>query len=332
MDDQRWFRRVEGLAVALLLLQFLLVVFGDRGLFEFRAAFAALLVALVVLWIQVVRRRDVVLAELLTRERSARAEADVANHAKDDFFCTVSHELRGPLSAIVGWLHLLQSGKLDGAATRRALDTIERNATSQASLITDMFEISGIIGGKIRLDVRTLDLQAIIEHAVESARPTADAKDIHIETLLAPCAPAQGDPARLGQVVQNLLANAIKFTPRGGRILLSLTGDEMQATFSIKDSGQGIEPALLPFVFDRFRQANGTRSRRGGLGLGLAIVRHMVELHGGTVRAESDGDTRGAEFIVTLPLARTGKARASSTLALPLGPLPLLSYPVASAA
>ena len=322
MDNRRWFRRVEALAVVVLLLQFALVALSDRRAFGFRAAFACLLVTLAVMGIEVVRRRDAALAELLTRERAARAEADVANRAKDDFFLTISHELRGPLNAIVSWLHLLQSGKLDEATTHRALGIIERNAKCQAGFITDMFEVSRIIGGKIRLDVRALDLQAIIEQAVESARPAADARDIHVATVLTRSGAAQGDAARLGQVVQNLLANAIKFTPRGGRILLGLTGDEKQATISVSDTGQGIEPDFLPHVFERFRQANGIGTRLGGLGLGLAIVRHLVELHGGTVRARSEGHAKGAEFIVTLPISLNGNPlngnpRASSVHAVP---------------
>jgi len=244
--------------------------------------------------------------KLLDRERSARAEAESANRLKDEFLATVSHELRTPLTAIMGWTHMLRGGSLDDATTMRALDTIERNAQAQAQLVGDILDVSRVITGKLRLSIETVDLASIINAAIDSVQLAADAKDVRLEVRLDPSARrVAGDASRLQQVVWNLLSNAIKFTPSGGRIAIRLKRAGHDAQLSVSDTGQGISQDFLPFIFDRFRQADGTTTRRhGGLGLGLAIVRHLVELHGGTIRAESPGAGRGTTFDIKLPLAK----------------------------
>jgi PAS domain S-box-containing protein len=243
--------------------------------------------------------------ELLRSEEAARATAEQANRLKDEFLATLSHELRTPLNAIVGWLQLLRSGTLDPIATQRAIETIERNTKAQIQLIEDVLEVSRIITGKLRLVLRPVDLAAVVRSAVETVQPGAEAKGVQLRWQGgADVAPVSGDPDRLQQVVWNLLTNAIKFTPRGGWVRVSLEPEASSIRFVVADSGQGIDPAFLPYVFDRFRQADASTTRtHGGLGLGLAIVRHIVELHGGTVLAESRGEGQGATFIVTLPVA-----------------------------
>jgi signal transduction histidine kinase/ActR/RegA family two-component response regulator len=241
---------------------------------------------------------------LLVSEQSARSEAEAASRLKDEFLATVSHELRTPLTAVLGWLHILRGGELDSAAATHALEIIERNARSQNQLIEDLLDVSRIITGKLRLDVRHVDVAGIIEAAIEAVLPAAEAKEIRVQKVLDTAASSiSGDPARLQQVVWNLLSNAIKFTPRGGRVHVRLQRVNSHIEISVSDSGEGIKKEFLPFVFDRFRQADGTSARRfGGLGLGLAIVRHLVELHGGTVQANSDGEGTGSVFTVRLPL------------------------------
>ena len=232
-------------------------------------------------------------------------EVQRANRAKDEFLATVSHELRTPLNAILGWSHILRSSKLDEAATANAHTIIERNARAQARLIEDILDISRIITGKLRLDVRPTGLDLVVGAAVEAMRPAADVKKITIETKIDPEACAvSGDASRLQQVVWNLLSNAIKFTPNGGRVEVRLDRYGTSARLTVRDTGQGISKAFLPYVFDRFRQADASTTRKhSGLGLGLAIVRHLVELHGGTVLVESEGEGRGATFTIMLPLA-----------------------------
>jgi signal transduction histidine kinase/ActR/RegA family two-component response regulator len=241
---------------------------------------------------------------LLMREQSARAEAESANRLKDEFLATMSHELRTPLTAIVGWTHMLQSGQLDEQASVNALTTIERNAQSQTQIVEDLLDVSRIITGKLNLDVRPINPASMIEAAIETVRPAAEAKGVRLQKIIDTGAGAlSGDAARLQQVVWNLLSNAIKFTPRGGRVQIKLERVDSHIEIVVSDSGAGIKPEFLPFVFDRFRQADMSMTRRnGGLGLGLAIVRHLVELHGGTVRAESQGEGRGSTFTVSLPL------------------------------
>lgn len=241
---------------------------------------------------------------LLIREQEARKEAEAANRTKDEFLATVSHELRTPLNAVLGWVRMLRMGKLDEAAVTRALETIERNAKAQAQLIEDLLDVSRIISGKLRLDVRPIDLASVIEAAIDSIRPAIDAKAIRLLTVLDPKAsPVSGDAGRLQQVVWNLLSNAIKFTPKGGRVQVRLERINSHVEIIVSDTGAGISPEFLPHVFDRFRQADGSLTRsHGGLGLGLAIVRHLVETHGGIVWAESEGVGRGSIFTVQLPL------------------------------
>ncbi len=249
-------------------------------------------------------------ADLYRREQRARADAETANRSKDEFLAILSHELRTPLQSMVGWVRLLRRGSLDGAAAARALETIDRNAQAQARIIGDLLDISRIIAGKLRIDLRPLNLVAVINTAVESARPEATAKSIRLETSVdgAP-AEVQGDPERLQQVLANLLSNALKFTPAGGSVEIRLERDHDRARIAVRDTGPGIPADLLPYVFDRFRQADSTETRaHGGLGLGLAIVRHLVELHRGTVRAESGGDAQGATLIVELPLSAGARA------------------------
>jgi signal transduction histidine kinase/DNA-binding response OmpR family regulator len=248
-------------------------------------------------------------ARMLIREQAARAEAEAANRTKDEFLATLSHELRTPLTAILGWSHLLQTNKFDEKSSARALETIERNARSQSQLIDDLLDVSRIITGKLRLDVIPLELVSIIEAVAESARPAADAKTIQIEVALDKSASqVLGDATRLQQVIWNLFTNAVKFTPEGGRVEVRLERSDKYAQIIVSDSGQGINPQFLPVIFDRFRQADGSTTRKhGGLGLGLAIARHLVEMHGGTINAHSDGKNQGATFTVTLPINNTGR-------------------------
>ena len=243
-------------------------------------------------------------AELLVREREA-------NRLKDEFLATLSHELRTPLNAILGWTRLLRGRALRETQVESALEKVERNALMQARLVEDLLEVSRITTGKLRLDMRAIDLVALARTAVESIRPAAEARGLTIERDFERAAmPTVGDPDRLQQVIWNLLSNAVKFTPPGGRVRVSLNRRENVDVIVISDSGVGIEPSFLPNVFDTFRQADASATRaHGGLGLGLSIVRHLVEVHGGSVTAESEGRDRGATFIVTLPV-RTHKARA----------------------
>ena len=235
----------------------------------------------------------------------ARVEAETANRAKDEFLAVVSHELRTPLTPVLAWARMLRNGQLDQEATTRAVESIERNVRAQAQLIGDLLDVSRIITGKLRLDVRPVDLAAVVEAAVESVRPTAEVKGVQLQATLEPHAGlVSGDPDRLQQVVWNLLSNAIKFTPKDGRVEVRVARTESHIQLTVSDTGKGIHPEFLPYAFDRFRQADSTITRSyGGLGLGLAIVRHLVELHGGQVRAESAGEGRGASFVVELPLA-----------------------------
>jgi signal transduction histidine kinase/ActR/RegA family two-component response regulator len=247
-------------------------------------------------------------AKLLVQEQKARAEAEKLNRLKDEFLSTVSHELRTPLNAILGWSNILRTSKVDAAKMHRALETIERNARSQAQLIDDLLDISRIITGKIRLNVQTVELLPVIEAAIDTVQPAADAKNIRLQSVLDPAAsPVLGDSERLQQIVWNLLTNAIKFTPKQGRVQVGLQRINSHIEIVVADTGQGISAEFLPHVFERFRQADGSITRSfGGLGLGLAIVRQLVELHGGTVHAQSPGEGQGATFTVKLPLLAVG--------------------------
>ena len=240
----------------------------------------------------------------LAQEQIARAEAESANRMKDEFLATVSHELRTPLNAIIGWSQLLKSGRIDSATTTRAVDTIERNAKSQARLIEDILDVSRAITGKLRLNIAPVDMASVINAAIDSVQVAADSKNIQLAVIADPTARhTTGDSSRLQQVIWNLLSNAIKFTPSGGRVEVRLAHADSEIQITITDTGQGIRPELLPFVFDRFRQGDASSTRRHmGLGLGLSIVRHLVELHGGAVNAESEGEGCGSSFTIKLPL------------------------------
>jgi signal transduction histidine kinase len=240
---------------------------------------------------------------LLAREQAARVEAEAANRAKDDFFATVSHELRAPLNAIAGWIQILRAGKRDEVTVTRALEALGRSVKSQGQLIDDLLDTARAAMGKLRVDRRVIELGPLIEAAVDVARPSAEVKGVRLETAADPAVrPVLGDPDRLRQVVSNLLSNAVEFTPRGGRIEVRLRQLDSRTEIVVSDTGHGISAQFLPHVFDRFRQADpGGPLARRGLGLGLAIVRELVNLHGGTVRAESPGVGRGATFTVRLP-------------------------------
>jgi signal transduction histidine kinase/CheY-like chemotaxis protein len=245
-------------------------------------------------------------ARLYALERIRREELEHSNRMKDDFLGIVSHELRTPLSAILGWARMLKRGMLTSPRAReRALEAIERNASLQARLVDDLLDVSRIVSGKLALDMAPVDLAAIIEAAIDSVRPSLLSKGLEIGTTLdAQQVIVQGDARRLQQVVWNLLANAIKFTPPGGRIEIVLARRDRTASVSVRDSGIGIPADVLPKIFERFKQADGTATRlHGGLGLGLSIVRHVVESHGGRAEAHSDGEGLGAEMVIELPIA-----------------------------
>ena len=248
------------------------------------------------------RRIEAERMALLQSEREARAQAEAVNRLKDEFLATLSHELRTPLNAILGWSHLLMSGRADPAMLERALAVIRNNAMAQSQLIEDILDVSRIIGGKLRLNTGPVVLREVIEAALDSVSPAAEAKAIAIEQDLEDVEAITGDRDRLQQVVWNLLSNAVKFTPRDGRVTVRLNRRADEVVLAVEDTGIGISPGFLPYVFDRFSQADGTATRRhGGLGLGMAIVRHLAELHGGTVHAASDGENRGATFTLVLP-------------------------------
>jgi signal transduction histidine kinase len=235
--------------------------------------------------------------------RTRAEELAAANRAKEDFLATLSHELRTPLNAMLGWTRLLRMGKLDEPAKSRALETIERNAHVQAQLIADILDVSRIVTGRLRLDLRPIELAPVVDAALDTLQPSAAAKGVDLSCTLARTGKVLGDPDRLQQVVWNLLSNAIKFTPAGGRVSVALTRSGAAALIAVTDTGEGIPPSLLPYVFDRFTQGDSSVTRmHGGLGLGLSIVRHIVELHGGQVSAQSEGEGCGATFSVKLPL------------------------------
>jgi PAS domain S-box-containing protein len=250
------------------------------------------------------RQREQERLELLANAQVARLEAERTSRLKDEFLATLSHELRTPLNAILGWARLLHSGQLDSKTAERAIGSVERNAKIQTKLVEDLLDVSSIITGKWRLDPRPVDLRSVLESSLEAVRTTLEAKEITLENESDPdVGLVLGDPNRLQQILWNLLSNAVKFAPKRGHIWVRLARDGANAEISVKDNGKGISEEFLPYVFERFRQADGSLTRRyGGLGLGLAIVRHLVELHGGTVEAGSAGENQGAVFTVKLPL------------------------------
>jgi signal transduction histidine kinase/CheY-like chemotaxis protein len=251
--------------------------------------------------------------DAMERAQEANRSSELASRAKDEFLGVVSHELRTPLNAVLGWSQLLRGPcAADPAVLAKGLRVIDRNARAQAKLIEDILDVSRIITGKLRLELRPLELESVIRAALEVVRPAAEAKDVEVCADVQCGAAVSGDPDRLQQVVWNLLCNAVKFTPEGGRVELTLTREGTAAVIAVRDTGRGIQPEVLPHVFERFWQADSSPTRRhGGLGLGLAIVRHLVELHGGSVRAESHGLGRGATFTVLLP-ARDETANGSN--------------------
>ena len=242
-------------------------------------------------------------SRLLSNEKQARNEAERANRLKDEFLATVSHELRNPLNAIMGWAHMMRVGTLTPANVERAVETIYRNAKSQSQLVADLLDVSRIISGKLLLDMRAVDLIYIVNAAIDSIRPAADAKGIKLQTILDPSAgPILGDADRLQQIVWNLLTNAVKFTPKGGRIQVQVQRSDAHVEVVVTDTGIGIKKEFLPHVFDRFRQADPSTTRiHGGLGLGLSIVHQLVGLHGGNVSVQSEGEGKGATFTINLP-------------------------------
>jgi signal transduction histidine kinase len=242
-------------------------------------------------------------ADLLRRESEAREQAEEASRLKEEFLATVSHELRTPLNAVVGWSRLARSGQLDRDGTTHALEVIERNAAAQRQIIEDLLDVSRIITGKLRINAQPVDLLLVIHAAIDAVRPAAEAKEINLRTHFeAPDSIVKADVERLQQVLWNLLANAVKFTPQRGAIDIHLLRRDSLAEIRIEDSGPGIPAEFLPRIFERFSQADGSITRKhGGLGLGLAIVRHLVELHGGTVSAGNRNEDGGAVLIVWLP-------------------------------
>jgi PAS domain S-box-containing protein len=319
VSDQEWARRERMVAFAgyPLIVEDRLI--GVMGMFARKPLTKATLQAMAsvanAIALGIERKRgELERAQLLVSEQRARQEAEAANRTKDEFLGTLSHELRTPLTAILGWARMLSNGRLDETNKQRALETIERNARAQSQLIEDILDVSRVISGKLRLEVRPLDLTAVIEAAVDTALPAADAKGIRLQRVLdSGASMVSGDSTRLQQVVWNLLSNAIKFTPKGGRVQIRLERINSHVEIVVTDSGQGMTPDILPLIFERFRQADSTSTRaHGGLGLGLAIVRHLVELHGGTVEAESAGTGQGSTFTVKLPLIAMRSVEFSS--------------------
>ena len=266
---------------------------------------------------------------LLQAERSARAHAERMSQLKDEFLATLSHELRTPLNAIQGWSELLQHPGASKEDLQKGLGAIARNVRLQTQIVNDLLDMSRIISGQVTLEVRPMSLQDIIDHAIDAVRASAENKSIRIQTLLdSKVGPVRGDSTRLQQVLWNLLSNAVKFTPKGGRIKIILERVDSHVEVAVEDSGIGIEPDFLPFVFDRFRQADSGLSRRyGGLGIGLSIVKSLVELHGGTVRAKSRGKNEGSTFTVALPLFHVRPQDDQAPRISPSDPLQTMELP-----
>ena len=247
----------------------------------------------------------------IASSEAARKTAEAASRVKDEFLATLSHEIRTPLNAVLGWTRILKARDLDAATLRRAIDVIDRNASAQLTLVSDLLDMSRIATGKLRLEVAPVDLEPVALGAVDVIKPAADAKGVHIVTNLAHVPPVSGDADRLSQVVWNLLSNAVKFTEAGGMVTISLTAQGGHVSLAVSDTGQGIDGKFLPYVFERFTQSDSSASRRhGGLGLGLALVRELVELHGGTVRVTSPGVGKGTSFTVVLPSRLEGLVAA----------------------
>jgi signal transduction histidine kinase len=248
-------------------------------------------------------RAERALAETVAREQDARAEAEAANRLKDDFLATLSHELRTPLNAIIGWTTLIRTMPMDDAAVKEAINVIERNAKAQATLIDDLLDVARIAQGQLQLSNLPVHLPAIVTAAIDTIRPAAAAKqiDVNVEIQSSPMLTLRGDPTRMQQVVWNLLSNAVKFTPVKGTIHVHVGADDQAVELRVIDNGRGIRPDLLPRIFDRFRRGDDATPRVGGLGLGLAIARQLVEMHGGTLTAWSAGENTGTTFTVRIP-------------------------------
>jgi PAS domain S-box-containing protein len=257
------------------------------------------------------KKAELRLQEALQAAEAARTQAERASRLKDEFLATVSHELRTPLTSMLGWVRMLRQGRLSETAAKNAIEVIDRNARSQAQLIEDLLDISRIVSGKMHFDIKPLELSPVVNAAVESLRPAADAKNISVRLIIDPSAGiVAGDYERLQQVVWNLLSNAVKFTPRGGHIEIQLLRDESNVQIIVTDNGKGIKPEFLPHAFDRFTQADSSTTRSfGGLGMGLAIVKSIIEMHGGTVEAFSKGEGTGATFKVSLPITDANQVR-----------------------
>ena len=263
------------------------------------------------------REREV----LLDSERAARSEAERANQLKDEFLANLSHELRTPLTAVLGWVQLLQRGKLKAEEQREAINIIDRNSRLQAQLISDLLDMSRVLSGKLRLEMQRVQIVPVVEAALASTLPLAEEKRVRLDRTLDAVGPVRGDPARLQQIIWNLLSNAVKFTPPEGRVHLTVGEHNGHVEVSVSDTGVGIKPEFLEHVFERFRQADGSTTRRqGGLGLGLSIVKQLTDMHGGTVHVTSDGENRGTTFTVRLPrmpalgerdAARSGRGRSA---------------------
>jgi len=266
---------------------------------------------------------------LLLREQALRIEAEKANRSKEEFLATISHELRTPLNAVLGWATMLRRGKVDAENFKRGIESIERNARAQAQLIEDLLDISRITSGKLRLDVRPIRLISVITSAVDSIQPAADAKGVSVEIVLDPSVDQiDGDASRLQQVVWNCLSNAVKFTPAGGKVRVQLERCDSVARIRISDTGAGIDAEFLPHVFGRFQQADGAMTRsHSGLGLGLAIARHLVEIHGGTIEATSEGLGHGSTFTVMLPISRANKTSGELRAPVVADALPVEQFP-----
>jgi signal transduction histidine kinase len=239
------------------------------------------------------------------RELAARREAEEANRSKDEFLAILSHELRTPLNSILGWARLLREGQTTPEQEMRALASIERNALHQTRLIEDLLDVSRIVSGKLTLEIQRVDLATVIDAALDLIRPAAASAGVEMVLDLDPSTPAMiGDPARLQQIVLNLISNAVKYTERGGRVEIALHKTDASVELVVRDTGIGIRSDFMPYLFDRFRQDEAGARARGGLGVGLTIVRHLVELHGGTIRAASPGEGRGSTFTVRLPISQ----------------------------